>query len=144
MLADSCGFLLIFLITLVAAIPLGAYMKRVYAGEKSLLDFLKPLEKRVFKICGADPVKSMNWKQYLFALLTIQVSSWVVPAFIMLLLQGRLFLNPASACTGHGMVIGAQFGRQLFNQYLKSSALFWRKRGELSFTGSCVYILTVC
>ncbi len=32
MLADSCGFLLIFLITLVAAIPLGAYMKRVYAG----------------------------------------------------------------------------------------------------------------
>jgi len=94
MLADSCGFLLIFLVTLVAAIPLGAYMKRVYAGEKSLLDFLKPIEKLIFKICGADPAKSMNWKQYLFALLTIQVV-WVVPAFIMLMLQGKLFLNPA-------------------------------------------------
>src|SRR5580698_3555549 len=94
MLADSCGFLLIFLITLLAAITPRAYMKRVYAGEKSLLDFLKPIEKLIFKICGADPAKSMNWKQYLFALLTIQVV-WVVPAFIMLMLQGKLFLNPA-------------------------------------------------
>jgi len=94
MLIDSFGFILIFLITLLAAIPLGAYMKRVYRDEKSLLDFLKPLENGIYKLCGIDPGKAMDWKQYLFALLTIQIF-WVVPAFIMLLLQGRLFLNPA-------------------------------------------------
>jgi K+-transporting ATPase ATPase A chain len=94
MITDSCGFLLIFLITLLLAIPLGAYMKRVYNNEKSLLDFLRPVENGLYKLCGIDPGKSMDWKQYLLALLTIQVV-WVVPAFIMLLLQGKLFLNPA-------------------------------------------------
>jgi K+-transporting ATPase ATPase A chain len=94
MLADSFGFVLIFLITLLLAVPLGAYMKRVYGNEKSLLDFLIPLEKWIFKICRIDPGKSMDWKQYLLALLSIQVV-WVIPAFMVLLLQGKLFLNPA-------------------------------------------------
>src|SRR5579862_3023341 len=94
MLADCFGFILIFFITLLAAVPMGAYMKRVYDHEKSLLDFLGSFENRVFKICGIDPGKSMNWKQYLLALLTIQLV-WVIPAFLMLLSQGRLFLNPA-------------------------------------------------
>jgi len=69
-------------------------MKQVYNGDKSLLDFISPFEKWLFKICGIDPQKSMDWKQYLLALLTIQVV-WVVPAFIVLMLQGKLFLNPA-------------------------------------------------
>jgi len=94
MVTDSCGFLLIFLITLLLAIPLGAYMKRVYNHEKSLLDFLRPVENGIYKLCGIDPAKSMDWKQYLLALLTIQVV-WVAPAFILLLLQEKLFLNPA-------------------------------------------------
>jgi K+-transporting ATPase ATPase A chain len=94
MITDSCGFLLIFLITLSLAIPLGAYMKRVYNNEKSFFDFLKPIENGILKICGIDSGKSMDWKQYLLALLTIQIF-WVVPAFVMLLLQGKLFLNPA-------------------------------------------------
>src|SRR5260221_1196773 len=94
MISDSLGFILIFLFTLLIAIPLGTYMKRVYNNEKSLLDFLKPLESRIFKLCGIDPGKSMGWKQYLLTLLTIQVV-WIVSAFIMLLLQGKLFLNPA-------------------------------------------------
>ncbi|MGZ3873806.1 MAG: potassium-transporting ATPase subunit KdpA [Mucilaginibacter sp.] len=94
MIADSCGFALIFLITILLAIPLGAYMKRVYNNDKSFLDFLRPIEKRIFSLCGIDPEKSMNWKQYLIALLTIQVV-WVIPAFTVLMLQGKLFLNPA-------------------------------------------------
>jgi len=94
MLSDSCGFALIFLITLLLALPLGAYMKRVYNGDKSLLDFLKPVENWILKICGIDPEKSMDWKQYVIALLIIQII-WVVPAFVVLMLQGKLFLNPA-------------------------------------------------
>jgi K+-transporting ATPase ATPase A chain len=94
MLADCFGFLVIFLLTLFLAMPLGAYMKRVYNGESSALDFLKPIEKWIFKLTGINPGVSMNWKQYLVALLAIQVI-WVIPAFIVLMLQGRLFLNPA-------------------------------------------------
>ncbi len=94
MFADIFGFILIFLLTLFLAIPLGAYMKRVYNGDKSLLDFLHPLEKEIFKICSVNPEKSMDWKQYLLALLTIQ-AVWVIPAFIALMLQGKFFLNPA-------------------------------------------------
>jgi K+-transporting ATPase ATPase A chain len=94
MLADSFGFTLIFLFTLLLAIPLGAYMKRIYNGEKSLLEFLKPIENWIFKLCHIDPEKSMDWKQYLLALLTTQVI-WVIHAFIVLMLQGKFFLNPA-------------------------------------------------
>ncbi|MGZ3752012.1 MAG: potassium-transporting ATPase subunit KdpA, partial [Mucilaginibacter sp.] len=54
MIADSCGFALIFLITILLAIPLGAYMKRVYNNDKSFLDFLRPIEKRIFSLCGID------------------------------------------------------------------------------------------
>jgi K+-transporting ATPase ATPase A chain len=94
MFSDSFGFVLIFLFTLLLAIPMGGYMKRIYNNDKSFLDFLKPIENWIFKICGIDPQKSMNWKQYLAALLTIQII-WVIPAFIILMLQGKLFLNPA-------------------------------------------------
>jgi potassium-transporting ATPase potassium-binding subunit len=94
MISDSFGYIFIFLITLVLAILLGAYMKRIYKNERSLLDFINPFEKWIFKICRIDPEKSMDWKQHLLALLSIQVV-WGIPAFIVLLLQGKLFLNPA-------------------------------------------------
>ncbi len=94
MLTDSFGLLLIFLVTLLFAIPLSSYMKRVYHGDKSILDFIGPFEKWIFKLCRIDPTKSMDWKQYLVALLIIQLV-WVIPAFIVLMLQGHLFLNPA-------------------------------------------------
>jgi K+-transporting ATPase ATPase A chain len=95
MLTDSFGFVLIFLFTLLLAIPLGAYMKRVYNADKSFLDFLNPIESTIFRICGINPKKSMDWRQYLLALVTIQIV-WVIPAFIILMLQGKLFLNPSS------------------------------------------------
>src|SRR5471030_3015735 len=94
MLTDSFGFLLIFLLTLLLALPLGTYMKGVYSGDKSPLDFLKPVESYLFKLCKIEPGRSMDWKKYLLTLLTIQLV-WLVPAFIVLMLQGSLFLNPA-------------------------------------------------
>jgi len=94
MLTDSFGFVLIFLLTLLLAVPLGDYLKKVYHGDKSLLDFLAPIENRLFRLCKIDPEKAMDWKQYLLALLTIQLV-WMLPAFIVLILQGKLMLNLA-------------------------------------------------
>ena len=93
MIEDSFGFLLIFLLSVVIAIPAAKYMKQVYNNKQSLLDFLKPVEQFIFRICGIHADTSMNWKQYLVALLSIQVF-WLLFAFVMLLLQGHLFLNP--------------------------------------------------
>jgi K+-transporting ATPase ATPase A chain len=96
MLEDSCGSLLIFLVSIFIAIPFGLYMKKVYTNEKSLLDFLKRSEDKIFKVCRIDPEKPMNWKQYLIALLFIQ-AIWILFAFVILIFQGRLFLNPGEA-----------------------------------------------
>ena len=52
-----------FLVTLAIGIPLGRYMARVYAGEKTILDFLAPIERFFYRISGIDPTKEMNWKE---------------------------------------------------------------------------------
>src|ERR1700761_7459058 len=95
MIEDCCGFVLIFLFTVLIAVPLAAYMKKVYNDKKNILDFLKPVEQTIFKICRINPDLQMNWKKYLIALLAIQVF-WFVFAFVLLLFQGKLFLNPSA------------------------------------------------
>jgi K+-transporting ATPase ATPase A chain len=87
------GVIVTFLITVALAIPFGKYIATVFKGEKSWLDFIAPVEKLIFRLCGIDPTRQMNWKQHLVALLTINML-WFVYAFIMLLTQGSLFLNP--------------------------------------------------
>jgi potassium-transporting ATPase potassium-binding subunit len=94
MLQNTIGCILIFILAVLLAWPIGAYMNKVYKGEKSLLDFLKPIEDFLFKFCRIDPLKEMNWKQYLLAMLFIN-AIWFVFGFVVLLFQGSLFLNPA-------------------------------------------------
>ena len=90
---ELLGVIVTFIITVAIAIPFGKYIAKVFKGEKSWLDFLAPVEKLIFRLCGIDPTKQMNWKQHLVALLSINML-WFVYAFIMLLTQGSLFLNP--------------------------------------------------
>src|ERR1039457_831973 len=91
---EIAGVLLIFLATIALAIPLGRYIAKVYAGEKTFLDpVFNPLEKFFFRISRIDPVKEMNWKQHLIALLTINLI-WFLFGMFMLMNQGWLPLNP--------------------------------------------------
>lgn len=90
---EILGIILIFALVVAVALPLGRYMARVYAGEKSLLDFMDPLERGLCRICGIDPNRSFTWKQNLVALLTINLV-WFVPGFFILLFQGKLPFNP--------------------------------------------------
>ena len=87
------GIIACFIITLAIAFPLGKYIAKVFKGEKTFTDFLNPVERFIFRICGIDPKKEMNWKQHLVALLSINMI-WFVYAFIVLIFQGSLFLNP--------------------------------------------------
>jgi K+-transporting ATPase ATPase A chain len=90
---EILGIILMFVLTLVLGIPFGKYIAKVYSGEKSLLDFLKPIENLLFRISGINATKEMNWKQHMVALLIIN-SVWFVYGFLVMLFQGSLPLNP--------------------------------------------------
>ena len=90
---ELTGIIVTFIITLTIAIMLGKYMAKMYAGEKVWTDFLKPLEKWVFKLGGINPKEHMNWKQFLKAMLTINIL-WVLYGFFVLIYQDKLPLNP--------------------------------------------------
>ena len=95
MFLNSISCILIFIVSVLLTLPLGAYMKIVFSGDKNFFDFLKPLEKFIFKFCRINPAKEMNWKQYIIALVIIN-SVWLIYGFVMLMIQGNLFLNPAN------------------------------------------------
>jgi len=90
---ELTGVLVSFLLTVLLAYPLGKYVAKVFSGEKTITDFMNPLERFIFKICGTDPKKGMNWKEFLKAMLTINLL-WLVYAFFMFLYQSHLPLNP--------------------------------------------------
>lgn len=89
---EIIGIIFIYLLTVLLAIPFGKYISNVYKGEKTLLDFMAPLERTIFKISGIDSLRSMNWKQNLVALLCINML-WFILAMIILMNQGWLPLN---------------------------------------------------
>lgn len=85
---------ILFLLTIVLAIPLGKYIARVYSGDKTLFDgVFGPLERFVFKMCGINPSQEMSWKQQMVAMLTINML-WFVIGMLLLMTQGSLPLNP--------------------------------------------------
>jgi len=93
MYTEIAGVVITFIITLVLAIPLGKYIARLVKGERTLLSFMAPLERLIYKCCGIDPTIEMNWKQHLKVLLTINLV-WFVYGFFILLTQGSLPWNP--------------------------------------------------
>ena len=73
--------------------PLGKYIAKVFKGEKTWMDFMKPIERWIFKLSGIHPDKEMNWKQFLKALLTVNLC-WFLWGMLLLVMQGVLPLNP--------------------------------------------------
>jgi K+-transporting ATPase, KdpA len=90
------GIIVVFLGTLVLALPFGKYIAKVYGGEKTLLDPLfNPIEKVCYKISGINPAKEMNWKEHMVAMLTINLV-WFLLGMLLLMTQQWLPLNPDS------------------------------------------------
>jgi K+-transporting ATPase ATPase A chain len=90
---ELIGVIVTFLLAVLIAFPLGRYISRVFKGERTILDFVSPLERFIYRFCGIDPTKKMGWKDFLKAMLTINMV-WFVYAFVLFLLQGKLPLNP--------------------------------------------------
>ncbi len=85
-----------FLLLFALARPLGAYMAKVYEGERT---FLTPalgwIESKFFALSGIDPVKQMDWKEYALSLLVFSFVCFV-GLFLILLCQSHLPLNPSN------------------------------------------------
>jgi len=87
--------ILLFLIVLMLLVkPLGVYLTKVYAGEKTFLSFIfKPLERFIYAICRVEAEREMNWKQYGAAMLIFSLVSTIV-LYFMQRWQFYLPLNP--------------------------------------------------
>ena len=91
---EILGIIAMFGITLLLAIPLGKYIAKVYAEEKTFLDpIFNPLERFVFRISGINAKQEMTWKEHLTALLTINLL-WFLMSMVILMNMEYLPLNP--------------------------------------------------
>ena len=90
---ELTGVVVSFLLVVILAFPLGRYIAKMFKGERTITDFMSPLERFMFRICGIDPNKKMNWKEFLKAMLTVNLL-WFVYAFFLFLSQGHLPMNP--------------------------------------------------
>jgi potassium-transporting ATPase potassium-binding subunit len=76
---------------------LGAYLARVYSGERTwLTPLLQPLERVVYRLAGVDPDSEMPWTSYAIVFLIFNFAGFVL-LYLLLRLQGVLPLNPTGA-----------------------------------------------
>ena len=94
MLINILTVALLFGLVVLLAWPLGRYMARVFAGERTVLHFLTPLERGFYRLARINPNQAMTWPRYVGALLATN-AVWLVWAVVVLLVQDKLpFWNP--------------------------------------------------
>src|SRR5579863_4478828 len=81
-------------LTVGLAVPLGAYMARVWQGESTWLDpVLGPVERVLYAAFGVDPKKQQNWFAYAMSVIVFSIASFVV-LYLILRFQNLLPFNP--------------------------------------------------
>ena len=74
--------------------PLGAYMARVFEGERTVFSpVLRPLERGLYRLFGVDEAEDMKWTTYSLAMLAFSVVGGLF-TYALLRLQGIFPLNP--------------------------------------------------
>jgi K+-transporting ATPase ATPase A chain len=76
--------------------PIGGYMTRVFAGERTLLSpVLRPIERLTYAICGVDESKEQHWTGYAIGMLLFSLVG-VLSLYAIQRLQAVIpFFNPA-------------------------------------------------
>jgi K+-transporting ATPase ATPase A chain len=74
--------------------PLGSFMSKVFARQRTWLDpLLRPVERLVYRATGVDETHEMRWTEYAVALLLFSVVSMLV-LYLMERMQQLLPFNP--------------------------------------------------
>ena len=85
---------LTLLAVVLAAIPLGAYMARVFSGERTFAaPLIGPIERGFYRLAGVDPQREQGWLAYTLAMLAFSVVGFV-SLYAILRLQAYLPWNP--------------------------------------------------
>ena len=87
--------IVLFLGVLIALVkPLGSYMARVYAGERTLLTpLLGPIERGMYRLAGVKPDAEASWKSYAAALLLVNFIGFAI-VYLLQRMQAVLPVNP--------------------------------------------------
>src|SRR5580692_10876183 len=74
--------------------PMGGYMTRVFAGERTpLRPVLRPIEVGIYKLCGVEENEEQHWISYAVAMLAFSFAGFVI-MYAIQRLQNVLPLNP--------------------------------------------------
>jgi K+-transporting ATPase ATPase A chain len=87
--------ILIFCAIIVALVsPLGAYMTRVFNGERTLLSpVLRPVEAALYRVAGIDERREQHWVTYTVAMLFFHVGGFLL-LYALMRFQALLPFNP--------------------------------------------------
>ena len=85
----------VYVVVLTALTPLiGAYMTRVYRGERVVLTTVfGPLERLVYRLMRVNPGAGQNWKEYARSVLVLSALFWLA-LYVILRAQGIHPFNP--------------------------------------------------
>src|SRR5262245_59865030 len=88
--------ILIFCAVVVALVkPLGGYMTRVFAGERTFMSpLLRPVERVLYAVGGVDETREQTWLTYALAMLLFHVGGFLI-LYALMRLQAGLPFNPA-------------------------------------------------
>jgi len=93
--------LVFFLAILALTKPMGAFMARVFAGERTwLYPGLRPLEGSIYKLCGIKEDEEQRWTGYAASLLMFSLVSLLL-TYLIQRIQGWLPFNPQGFGTAH-------------------------------------------
>jgi potassium-transporting ATPase potassium-binding subunit len=83
-----------FLIVLAITKPVGAFMYRVFEGERTFLHpLLRPLERLIYLVGGVRENEEQSWLSYSASMLSLSIFSFLF-VYLLQRLQGHLPLNP--------------------------------------------------
>jgi K+-transporting ATPase ATPase A chain len=87
--------ILFFAIVAALTKPVGAYMARVFAGERTLLSpVLRPVEGLIYRLCGVREDEEMTWYVYALSMLAFSLIG-LAYLYVLLRTQKWLPFNPA-------------------------------------------------
>jgi K+-transporting ATPase ATPase A chain len=85
---------LFFAAVAAVTVPLGGFMARVFARERTWFDpVLRPLERLIYRLTGVNETHEMRWTEYALAILAFSVVSMLV-LYVLMRLQALLPFNP--------------------------------------------------
>jgi len=77
-----------------SAVPLSAFVARVFAGERTFLSpLLRPVERGFYRLAGVDPAREQDWYGYAVAMVVFTIAGFL-SLYALQRLQNLLPLNP--------------------------------------------------